>query len=265
MTMVASRLAGPAAERILSAWRGADRPPAALPDVLRPRNLAEAYAIQEAVSLELGAIGGWRICVATPAAPLACAPLPLARVHPGTIRLLSAAHALVRAQPVLCLRVGQALPDYDAPFTGRQVLAAIETASVGAEILAPRVARDGAADGLTAVADSCGHAGLVHGRSVSAWRNGAAIELVITRVAGRRRSIVRHDLRIADVTGPLGWLASDGSRWGGGLQVGQLVVISLPLDELRIAPGSAVRLAADGLGTAEVRVGEAVRRAGVPA
>lgn len=262
MAMATSRMAGSAAERILAAWRGAAHPLPALPEMLRPGNLAHAYAIQEAVCRELGAIGGWRICVAEPAAPLACAPVPVATIHPGSIRLAAGGPDLVRVQPVLCLRIGRALPDYDAPFTHQQAIDAIEAASLGAEILEPRLDRTVDTDRLTAIADSCGHAALVHSGSIRGWRNTTAIDLVITTTAGRKRTIVRRSAGIADVVEKLQWLANYGARWGGGLQVGQLIVIALQTAELRIAPGMSVQLAADGLGTAEIRVADAVRSGG---
>jgi 2-keto-4-pentenoate hydratase len=252
-------MAGLAAERILTAWRSAGRSLSALPETLRPGNLAHAYAIQEAVNRELGAIGGWRICVAEPASPLLCAPVPLATVHPGAIRLAAGGPRMVRAQPVLCLRVGHGLADYDSPFTRQQAIDAIESASLGAEILGPHLEKTDDADQLTAIAESCGHAALVHGRSVRGWRNTTAIGLVITTIAGRKRTVVRRSAGITSVGEMLQWLANDGARWGGGLQVGQLIVIALQTAELRIAPGMSVQLAADGLGTAEIRVADAVR------
>ena len=259
MAMATSRMAGLAAERILTAWRSAGRSLSALPETLRPGNLAHAYAIQEAVNRELGAIVGWRICVAEPASPLLCAPVPLATVHPGAIRLAAGGPRMVRAQPVLCLRVGHGLADYDSPFTRQQAIDAIESASLGAEILGPHLEKTDDADQLTAIAESCGHAALVHGRSVRGWRNTTAIGLVITTIAGRKRTVVRRSAGITSVGEMLQWLANDGARWGGGLQVGQLIVIALQTAELRIAPGMSVQLAADGLGTAEIRVADAVR------
>ena len=259
MAMATSRMAGLAAERILTAWRSAGRSLSALPETLRPGNLAHAYAIQEAVNRELGAIGGWRICVAEPASPLLCAPVPLATVHPGAIRLAAGGPRMVRAQPVLCLRVGHGLADYDSPFTRQQAIDAIESASLGAEILGPHLEQTADADQLTAIAESCGHAALVHGRSVRGWRNTTAIGLVIATTAGRKRTVVRRSAGITSVGEMLQWLANDGARWGGGLQVGQLIVIALQTAELRIAPGMSVQLAADGLGTAEIRVADAIR------
>lgn len=259
MTMATSRMAGVAAERILAAWRGATRPLPGLPEALRPGNLAHAYAIQEVVSRELGAIGGWRICCAEPVAPVGCAPVPLATIHPESIRLTAGKADMVLAQPVLCLRVGRALPDYDAPFTPQQVIDAIGTVSLGAEILRPHLEQTGGVDQLTAIADSCGHAALVHGRSVRGWRNTTAIGLVITTIAGRKRTVIRRSAGIPSVSEMLQWLANDGARWGGGLQVGQLIVIGLQTAELRIASGMSVQLAADGLGTAEIRVAVEIR------
>ena len=259
MAMATSRMAGSAAERVLAAWRSARHLPPALPETLRPGNLAHAYAIQEAVNRELGAIGGWRICVAEPAAPLACTPVPLATIHPGSIRLTAGGRRLVRAQPVLCLRVGYGLADYDAPFTRQQAIDAIETASLGAEILRPHLEKTADADQLTAIAEGCGHVALVHGRSDRGWPDTTAIGLVITTTAGRKRAVARRSAGISSVGEMLQWLANDGARWGGGLQVGQLIVIDLRTAELRIAPGMSVQLAADGLGTAEIRVADAMR------
>ncbi len=251
MTMPDGQMARPVAEQFLAAWRTVDGKLSDLPGELRPANLAHAYAIQEAVNRELGAIGGWRICHAALAAALACTPLPLGTIHVASLRLTC---GCARAQPVMCLRVGRNLPDYDAPFTAQQVSDAIEAAALGAEVLEPRMDRASSADGLVAIADSCGYRALVHSRSVSTWRNPACIDLAITTATGRKRRTVRRSTAVTAVIEPLRWLANDGARWGGGLQVGQLVVIALQTEELRVEPGMTLRLAADGLGPVTLQI-----------
>ena len=58
--------AAKAAELMLQGWRDPARLLPGLPEELRPRDLAEAYSIQQAVMAELGPIGGWKVGAAGP-------------------------------------------------------------------------------------------------------------------------------------------------------------------------------------------------------
>ena len=63
-----------AAALLLSAWRDPSQKLNALPSVMIPADEQAAYAIQRRVAEGLGAIGGWKVGAAGPAAPPNCAP-----------------------------------------------------------------------------------------------------------------------------------------------------------------------------------------------
>jgi 2-keto-4-pentenoate hydratase len=48
-----------------------------LPEQLRPVDVAEIYAVQDAIALAFGEIGGWKIGAPTPEATPLFAPMPL--------------------------------------------------------------------------------------------------------------------------------------------------------------------------------------------
>ncbi len=114
-----------AATLILQAWNDESKALTLLPEPLRPENLAQAYAIQHAVSEGLGAIGGWVVWSSPLAGGLACAPIPLACVHPSPAQLSSGRSALLRLVPGIGIRIGESLPDYDAPFSHERIVDAI--------------------------------------------------------------------------------------------------------------------------------------------
>lgn len=242
-----------AADTILAAWRGPDHGPIRLLEDVRPRNLAQAYGIQEAVSGELGAIGGWQICKPPAEAELACAPLPLASIRPAPARVPKSGDATVSLSTEICFRLGRSLPDYDAPYTRDQVRAAIESCHPAVAVLRPRPIDPGLSDALTAIANSCGHWRLVHGKPAPDWprlvTGPIAINVLQTGVPA-----FPHDVDwTEDPIGLLQWLANRGARWAGGLTVGQWVAIGLGGGELEIRTDRPVCIIVGSLGSIDLQ------------
>ena len=122
-----------AADHILATWR--EPGVSSLDPEFRPVNLAQAVAIQQAVSRQLGAIGGWRICRPGRETGCACAPLPIASILPSPARVVQGGERQAQLEAQLCFRIGRNFPDYDAPYTREQVLDAVESCHPGVAVL----------------------------------------------------------------------------------------------------------------------------------
>lgn len=249
MSTSAAELRKQATIRILEAWRRRRLAAFGVADMLRPRNLAQAYGIQEAVSTELGAIGGWRICQPHSETGRACAPLALSTLRPEPASVKAREGVPVHLRPGICFRLGANLPDYDAPYTRTQVLGAIESCHPAVDVLQPRTPNP--KDALWAIADACGHRQLVYGRPASAcWESG---DVPISIFQSGKRTLSRTAHATEDAVDLLQWLANEGSRWGGGLMVGQMVTIDLDAGEIEIATDQPARIVLGWLGAITLR------------
>ncbi len=242
-----------AAELLLRTWSDPNRPLTALPEPLRPANLAHAYGVQQAVSQRLGHIGGWIVWQSHAIGGLLCAPIPLASLHPSPARLASELWTCRRLVPRICLRIGASLPDYDAPYNRDRIIAAIECCHAAVEVRQPRFADASALDALTALADSVGYGCLVQGRQGTPWRGGVALHGDVRIVMGNTEMPARVVDAGLDVIEALRWLANDGTHWAGGLMVGHVVAIEAGTHEIQAPPDVPVRVIIDSLGSAEVR------------
>lgn len=245
-----------AATLILQAWNDESKAPPLLPEPLRPENLAQAYAIQHAVSEGLGAIGGWVVWSSPLAGGLACTPIPLACVHPSPARLSSGRPTLPRLVPGIGIRMGESLPDYDAPFSPERVADAIRSCQAAIGIRQPRIA----GDGLIALADGDGYAALVYSPDGPPWRDAGLLPgRVHIAITGKETAAPSMEIGHDDVAA-LHWLAHEGSRWAGGLMVGHLVMIVAKTEEIEVPPDAEAKVSIEGLGSVEVRFRSDTRR-----
>lgn len=263
-----------AAEAIVGAWHEPALSTAANPSGFRPKDLGHAYEVQAAVSRAFGAIGGWRVCRPDTQVSRACAPLPLAGIRPALARLTmdygSEAHLL----PEICFRLQRDLPDYDAPYSRAQVLAAIGSVHPGVIMLHPGARSHCDLDPLNAIAHGCDQRYLIYGAAVPDWSWMDMQDVMVSVLQNGRRThpnggprrrnwLSRSGLFGAHNTRPtvprsigaaddpielVHWLANEGARWAGGLAVGQWVAVGLGIDAIRIPAHTAARIVFGGLG-----------------
>lgn len=225
-----------------------------LPETARPKSLAQAYGIQQAMSHELGAIGGWQICLAEPASELAAAPLPITALRPEPARLRVVANRRIGLKPALAFRLGRSLPEYDAPFDERAVATAIESTQPAVLFTDSRLDEEGAADDpLTAIAASCGAAGLIYGRATPGLPQVEMVEIRSIHWFGSRHESMLGTVRIGKFLLPLTWLANFGASWAGGLMVGQMVALPLAPGPIPLKPGAWTKLVIEGFGSVTAR------------
>lgn len=212
-----------AAEILLAGWNDPRHRPAAFPDELHPTDLAQAYAIQEAVSAAQGAVGGWKVGAAGPDALPNCAPMPLSGIHRAPAHLSAATWPMRGMEAEICFRMGATLEPRAAPYTRAEVLVAIASCHPAIEVIESRFADRTKLDPPTLLADSNMHGCFVHGAEVQGWRD-------IDFSAERVRLFVDGKEAATRVANPAGdmirlvqWLADEGARWAGGLQAGQVI------------------------------------------
>lgn len=253
-----------AAALILQAWNDENEGLPAFPEPLRPGNLTQAYGIQHAVSEGLGAIGGWVVWPSSLAGGFACAPIPIAGIHPSPARLSGMRSTLHRLVPGIGIRIRKSLPDYDAPFSHDQIMAAVESGHVVIGVRKPRIAGDARCDDLTALADSGGYASLVYSPDGTPWRDaGLLLDRIRIAVAGKETAERSVDAG-RDVIAALHWLAHEGSRWAGGLMVGHLIMVAAQTDEVEVSSDSMAEVSIGGLGSAKVCFSSDAKRPAPP-
>ncbi len=194
-----------------------------LPTVLRPRDEAQAYLVQRAVSKHLGAIGGWKVGSPAPGGPCNCAPLPAAGIASSPAQLPASRYTLRGVEAEIAFRLGADLPAREAPYSRDDVIAAIAGCHPAIEVLQSRFTTPDALDPWTLLADSLSHGGFVFGAAVPDWQaiDFAAEEVVLT-IDGTE--VKRGTANPAgDMIRLVQWLADTGSRWAGGLRAGQFV------------------------------------------
>ncbi len=217
------------AARILAERRLAGQAGPPLPAELRPHTIAQALAIQRAVSPLMGdAIGGWK-CGTPGPDKLVVAPIYASTIHRvghGHRPCSAWAHdGLVRIEPELAFVLGHDLPPRDQPYTPAEVDAAIAHTHLALELIDSRY-EDGSELGFAdKLADGLVNQGLFLGPDVDAaaaqhthaMRMGISIEGESdTERAGQ------HPDPLPRL--PLYWLANHLCAQGPGLRAGQVVI-----------------------------------------
>jgi 2-keto-4-pentenoate hydratase len=194
-------------------------------DVARePKDLAQAFAAQAAVARALGAtVGGWKVGFAADGTPVA-APMYDADVRRGGARFAFPAGAPVIVEAELALRLARHLPPRSHPYARAEILAAVDAACVGIELIHGRVGESKDVPFPVWLADNMGNAGYAAGTPV---RDFAKLDLAALRCRLRIGRDIVHD-RIGghpqqDPVEPLRAWASAQRDALGGLRAGQLV------------------------------------------
>lgn len=224
--MTASVLS-PYAERLLEA-RKSGSCISEIAEALKPKNPAEAYAIQNEVAHalvpSLGPVRGWKVGAPTPTAEPNCSPLHQGTLFSGDTNLPRGLCRFYGVEAEIVYIFGNDLPARGTPWTEAEVRDAIATAHAAIEIFDTRFCKPGSQDGLVHLADQGNHGALIYGAGTSEWRD-------LTPVAEPVRLTLNGEVAIEHIGGNsagdpihmLVWLANHAAARGLPIQTGTIV------------------------------------------
>ena len=222
-----------------------------LPEVLRPQNAGQAYAIQQVVATNFARIGGWKVGAAGPDAPPNCSPLPLSGMAASPAQLSSKTRPMRGIESEVAFRIGTDLPPRDTPYARDEIVAVMATAHPAIEVLESAFHNPDAVAPLTNLADSLAHGGFVYGPGTADWQHidftQETVEQRIDDAALRRTGNPAGDMIRLVV-----WLANTGAVWAGGLKAGQYVTCGSWTGKTLAGPAARVRVRFPSLGEAAV-------------
>jgi 2-keto-4-pentenoate hydratase len=152
------------AARLLLKARRESVPLESLPEACRPQEEADAYAVQDAVARQLGAIRGWKVGAPTPEAAASFG--PIFTIVEAPARFASASHHLFGIEAEIAFRFGRDLPG-GAPR--ELVLAAVAGVHLAMEIVESRFVDFRTAGQLSVLADNISNGALVLGPELRDW------------------------------------------------------------------------------------------------
>jgi 2-keto-4-pentenoate hydratase len=241
-----------AAELLLAARRDV-APIADLPVGLQPKNLAEAYLLQDIVAEALGPVGGWKIGAPDPEATPLFAPMPLGSGYLENGERLGSVYSRLRGvECEIAFLLGEDLPVREQAYTREEVVAVIASAHPAIEVLESAFVDPDAAERFSMLGDLQMHGGFAYGPAVQDWQvidiAREAVELVID-------GAVRVEGGMANTAGPdllrlVTWLASDGAYRTGGLRRGQWITTGSWTGKAYAQPGSSIVAKFSNFGTA---------------
>ncbi|MEX2207182.1 MAG: fumarylacetoacetate hydrolase family protein [Myxococcota bacterium] len=220
-------------------------PIAGLPADSRPRDVAEAYAVQDLFAASLGRPVGYKIAYINPAVQRQLGiPSPMfgrlfeGRVFASPARIAATRFNFILVETEFSFRVSRALPARGRPYAQGEVVEAVGAAIPSFELADTRYTDWRVVAPLDAVADNALGSRWVGGAECADFRglDLAALEIV-TAVNGHEASRGRG----ANVGGSpleaLAWLANELARMGRGLAQGDRVTTGCCMDVLELAPG----------------------------
>ena len=237
------------ATAILKAARAGGDKPTDFPPSCRPRDAADAYAIQAAMAPSLGPIAAWKVGTHAPGATPMCSPIPAASlltspaVMPGPSRYRG-----LEAEMVFRLNRDLA----PGGVSRAEMEAAIASCHLAIEVIECRFAQMDGADPLSVLADLQNHEALVVGEGRADWRAVDFAALPLTLQIDDQQA-AKADGRADDLIDLLLWLANTGSAWAGGLKAGQSITTGSWFAKVPAPPEASARISAPGFADVAVR------------
>lgn len=236
---------------------------AALPEMSRPRDRREGYAIQALVAgHSSGRPTGWKIAATSKAGqshigvdgPLA-GRLLAERTHASDATLSLAGNRMLVAEPEFAFRCGKRIAPRTAPYSRDEVLAAMDALIPAIEVPDSRFEDFAKAGAAQLIADlACAHEFVLGTPTATDWRSlDLAQHKVHGSIAGRLErdglgANVLDDPRLA-----LTWLVNELSSLGIALEPGEVVTTGTCMTPLEIRPGDHVIADFGVLGRVEAR------------
>lgn len=253
------------ARRLYDDHRALRRIEARLPEEIAPRDVAEAYLVQDRLqALYLGAgerIGGWKVALTTPVMqqlvgvghPLEGA-IFAGRIHRSPARLKAADYVNLAVESEIAVRLGRDLPSGAKPHDRDSVADAVAACMAGIEIVDDRACDYKSTLGAPLlIADNAWNFGCVVGPEVADWRR-----LDLAQAKGRMRinGEVVGEGRGGDVLGhpfeALAFLANSLNRRGRKLEAGDVVLTGSVVATKWLKAGDEMTTEIEGLGEARL-------------
>ena len=246
---------------ITMARQGRTPRPLDLPAALRPRNAAEAYAVQDAVVRERGEVAGWKVGAASPQALPARAALTADSIWVERVglpvHLPAAGFAVMGVEAELVYEMGADLPERGGtPYTADEVLAAVASVRAAIEVCDTRFAAWAQQGEWSRLADQACHGALVVGSGTQAVGSVRPLAQGVRLLVNGAVAVEREGWGnpAGDPARLLVWLANEGSLSLGGLRAGQWVTTGACTGTVLVAPGAQVMAEFPGLGHAELHL-----------
>jgi 2-keto-4-pentenoate hydratase len=228
----------------------------------RPRDRAEAYAIQAAIeAYSAGELFGWKIAATSEAGqkhinvdgPMAGRILSETLIADGSTAAMTGNEMRV-AEPEFAFRMGRDLPPRSPPYTVQEVLDAVDTLHPAIEIPDSRFSDFVSAGAAQIIADNaCAHLFVLGAPTAANWR---ALDLVEEKpvITMRGQKFIGHGKNVlGDPRAALTWLANELRELGVTLKAGQVVTTGTCHPPLPIQSGDCVEADFHSLGKVSVR------------
>ena len=244
-----------------------------LPEACRPRTVADAHAIQDAVTAMLGvAVGAFKAnlppvgdptraagdpstsrAVDTPRtiASGVRAPIYAPAIHASPARMSAMETPQCGVEGEIAFRFRRDLPWRPTPYTRDDIAAAID-ACAAIEVVTSRFADPDAASPLEKLADGINNGAFVHGAPIKAWQELELGKLKVTLTVNG--STVLEQVGGHPTGDPLGIAVTlvEMMRGAGGVKAGQMVTCGSCTGLRYLKPGDVCGVRFEGLGAVEV-------------
>ena len=210
-----------------------------LPEALQPKDLDEAYAVQDLIAEAYGEIGGWKIGAPSAEATPLFAPMPLAWIAADGA-VIGGVRRYRGLESEIAFLLGKDLPAKATPYASEEVVSAIASCHPVIEVIESGLLDPLKAAKLSMIGDLQMHGGFVYGPAVVDWQK---IDFKTEHVSIAVDGMVRVERTGSNTSGDLmrllPWLANEGSKRTGGLKAGQWVTTGSWTGVTSGDPGSA--------------------------
>jgi len=202
-----------------------------LPEDCRPRDLDEAYAVQDRLIELLDAeIGGWYVAATSVEIQDKLglegpywARLLASALHPSPARLPAADFLTITLEVEFAFRLGRDLPPIGRPYRLDEVAAAVATVHPAMEVVSSHFEDWTNLDAPSLIADNGTDGALVYGAGVEDWRRFELKALAVSLSVNDE--VVREGVggrALGDPLAAFAWLANARAARGEGLRAGHI-------------------------------------------
>jgi 2-keto-4-pentenoate hydratase len=239
------------AAAILVKARRSMEPLTGLPDALKPKTIAEAHAIQDAVSLQCGKlIGGFKAMAPATGEPTRGV-IYGGTLFPSPASIPAATVPQCGVEGEVAFTFHRDLPPRDVPYTRNEVAAVVD-ACAAIEVVHSRFAANAAVTNLEKLADSISNGAFVYDAPRTNWRDLPLGKLKVTLTVNGKTEMEKVG---GHPTGdPLGIVVVLVNLWRdkGGARAGQFVTCGSFTGLKFLKPGDVCGVRFEGLGAVQV-------------